>query len=75
MIFMLLTLKSFLQYFSDIVLEFLKTLAILVLVSYKPVSYKKRVLLEVKAFANATNYMSKINLVNLAFHNKSDHKL
>ena len=35
---MLLTLKNFL----DIVLEFLKILAILVLVSYKPVSYKTK---------------------------------
>ena len=39
---MLLTLKSFLV-LLDIVLEFLKILAFLVLVSYKPVSYKKRV--------------------------------
>ena len=44
MISMLVTFKSFLIYFSDSLIEFLKILAIFVLVSYasyKPVSYKR----------------------------------
>ena len=48
---MLLTLKNF----SDIVLEFLKILAILVLVSYKPVSYRKKCVDFEQLFLNTRN--------------------
>ena len=73
MISMLLTFKSFLMLlrYSHIVLQFLKILAILVLVSYKPVSFKIMCKHEISSIARSviaglvTGYARNVVLISI----------